>query len=294
MRIAFIGAGRLGGALAFALSECGFEIAALVARNVSPAQEIARRITPPPPVFAADRLAEIRADVIFITTRDAEIAAAAHLLRENLTAPAIVFHASGALSSEILRDLKNNGCAVGSLHPLISVSDWRRGAEQFAGAYFCVEGDAEAVAVGEEFVRQLGGKSFAVPTAYKTLYHAAAVMACGHLIALLDAAIEMLTTCGLPPDEARKVLLPLIKSTVGNLATQTAAESLTGTFARADVPTFENHLATLRENASTEILEIYLLLAARSIPLAAEQGASAERLREISDKLLLAKKNLKW
>jgi predicted short-subunit dehydrogenase-like oxidoreductase (DUF2520 family) len=125
------------------------------------------------------------------------------------------------------------------------------------------------------------------------LYHASAVTACGHLVALIDAAIEMLTKCGLDEKSAQQTLLPLIKSTVENLETQTPAEALTGTFARADVATFEKHLDALGENVSQELLEIYLQLGARSLHLAEKQGADAEGLKAIGKKISLAKKNFK-
>lgn len=293
MKISIIGAGRLGGALAIGLSKKGYEIENLAARKAVGAEHVAALIEPRPAVINSDEFSVILSDVIFITTQDSEIETVARLLEKELTTRPLVFHTSGALSSEILSNLRNIGCRVASLHPLISVSDARRGAEKFAKAYFCVEGDAEASAVGKEIVRSLGGHSFSIDTQYKILYHAAAVTACGHLIALIDAAVEMLTECGLQPSNAQEILLPLIKSTVENLENQSTAASLTGTFARADAATFDRHLATLRENVAPEIIEIYLQLGARSIPLAAAQGADAAKLAEISDKLLLAKKNLK-
>ncbi len=293
MRISIIGAGRLGGALAIALSKAGFEIESLIGKDSEKAERIAESISLKSKIIRSNDLSEIVSDVIFITTQDSEIETVAHRLKENLSHQPIVFHTSGALSSEILKDLKIIGCAVGSLHPLVSVSDSMLGAGKLAGAYFCVEGDAAAIAIGRKIVAELGGKSFSIETKFKTLYHASAVVACGHLVALIDAAIEMLTKCGLDADEAQKILLPLIRSTVGNLETQTTAQSLTGTFARADISTFEKHLIALRDYAAPEILEIYLQLGMRSIPLAAKQGADAARLDEISDKLLLAKKNLK-
>ena len=293
MRISIIGAGRLGGALAIALSKKGYTIENLVVRNLDTARKIVEIIAPKPVILSAEELSTITSDIIFITTQDSEIGNVAELLKENLSHKPFVFHTSGALSSEILSDLKAVGCRVGSIHPLVSVSDSIRGAEKFARAYFCVEGDAEAVAVGREIVEKLGGNPFSIETKYKTLYHASAVTACGHLVALVDAAIEMLSICGVNETDARKTLLPLIKSTVENLETQTTSESLTGTFARADVRTFEKHLETLQENVPPQILEIYLLLGARSIRLAEKQGADKAHLAEISDKLLLAKTNLK-
>lgn len=293
MKISIIGAGRLGGALAIALSKKDFTIENLVARNSDAAEKIAGFIKSKPNILAPEELFKITSELIFITTQDSEIETVARKLKENLSHQPFVFHTSGALSSEILGELKSVGCRVGSIHPLVSISDSIRGASKFADAYFCVEGDAEAVEVGREIVGKLGGNPFSIETKYKTLYHASAVAACGHLVALVDAAIEMLSKCGLNETEARKTLLPLIKSTVENLETQTTSESLTGTFARADVATFEKHLETLQRNVSAEILEIYLLLGARSVHLAEKQGADKANLAEISDKLLLAKTNLK-
>ena len=107
----------------------------------------------------------------------------------------------------------------------------------------------------------------------------------------------MLESCGLEAENAKRVLLPLIKSTIENLERQTPAAALTGTFARADAKTFERHVETLEKNVSPEILEIYLLLGLRSLPLAEKQGANPENINKIQNKiqkqLLLAKKNFK-
>ncbi len=203
------------------------------------------------------------------------------------------FHTSGSLSSDVLHVLKNIGCKVGSIHPLVSISDSVLGAERFENGYFCVEGDAESVNIAEKIIADLKGKFFRVATEYKTLYHASAVTVSGHLVALVDTAIEMLSKCGLENAEAREIFLPLIKSTVENLQTQTTFEALTGTFSRADVETFDKHLKILRENVSSEALEVYLQLGMRSAHLAERQGANREKLREILEKIALAKKNLK-
>ncbi len=293
MTISIIGAGKLGGALAIALNKKKFSIENLIARNLETAGKIAKLISPKPKILPSGNLSEVASDVILIATQDSEIEPAAARLADQLKTKPFVFHTSGSLSSEVLRRLKSIGCSTGSIHPLVSISDARRGADRFANAYFCVEGDAEAVKTAEAIVGKLGGKSFSVAAEYKTLYHAAAVTACGHLVALIDAAIEMLTKCGLDEKNARAILTPLIKSTVTNLETQTTAEALTGTFARADVETLRRHLEILQANVAPETLEIYLRLGERSLPLAAAQGAGRENLEKMRGQILLAKKNLK-
>jgi predicted short-subunit dehydrogenase-like oxidoreductase (DUF2520 family) len=131
----------------------------------------------------------------------------------------------------------------------------------------------------------LRGKSFTVETKFKTLYHASAVTASGHLTALISVAVEMLAACGLASEKAQEILLPLVKSTFENLEKQTPSEALTGTFARADVETMKKHIAAVGEAVAPELLEVYLQLGLRSAHLAEMHGANAENL-ELMKKIL--------
>ena len=293
MKVSIIGAGRLGGALAIALARKGYEIENLVARKPDNAKKIAEQITSQPKVLTPDELSEISSDLIFITTQDFEIESVAENLAKNLQNRPFVFHTSGSLSSEILKTLKKIGCKTGSIHPLVSISDAVSGAKSFQDVYFCIEGDVEAIELAEKIASDLGGKSFSVSAKFKTLYHASAVTACGHLVALIDVAIEMLSKCGLDNAKSKEILLPLISSTTENLKTQTTSQALTGTFARADAVIFEKHIEILKENVSREALEVYLQLGARSVHLAEVQGADAEKLENLRNKISLAKKSFK-
>src|SRR5258707_4659160 len=176
----------------------------------------------------------------------------------------------------------------------VSISKPELGPARFRDAFFCVEGDPEAVTMGRGMVDDLGGQPFSIDTKFKTLYHASAVTACGHLVALFDAAVEMMTKCGLSADESKNILMPLVTSTVQNLSEQSTSAALTGTLARADIETFTRHLTALNENVSDDLLEIYLLLGERSLELASKQGVSPERIDTLRTKVLIAKSKLKW
>lgn len=288
MKISIIGIGRLGGALALALAKKGFEIENLFARNRKNAGKIAEVTNSK--ILADDEFGQIHSDLILITTQDSEITNAAEILAGKLNSKPIVLHTSGSLSSAVLEKLKVVGCAVGSLHPLVSISDAFLGSSRFQNVYFCIEGDETAVETAKKIVDALGGKSFSIETKYKSLYHASAVTACGHLVAVIDTAIEMLSKCGLNETEAKKIFLPLIESTIENLKSQTPAESLTGTFARADAEIFDRHLEIMEKEVSAEALEIYLLLGERSLKLAEKQGADKTRLEVMHEKISLAKR----
>jgi predicted short-subunit dehydrogenase-like oxidoreductase (DUF2520 family) len=143
-------------------------------------------------------------------------------------------------------------------------------------------------------VTDLGGRPFTLETKYKTLYHAAAVTACGHVVALFDAAVEMMAKCGLTDEQSKEILLPLVTSTIRNLSEQSTSAALTGTFARVDIETFTRHLTALNENVTDDLLEIYLLLGERSLELASKHGANPERVDLMRTKVAIAKSKLKW
>jgi len=290
--VTIVGVGRVGGGLALALPRDRYRIDALVYRNSRPPSlgdgTHAEFFT------SIDDDREIDSKIIFVTTQDGEIEGTAELLADKIIGCPFVFHTSGALSSSVLDALKNVGCRTGSIHPLVSISQPELASERFNGSYFCVEGDAEAVSMAHQIVADLGGKAFAIDTKFKTLYHAAAVTACGHLVALFDASVEMMAKAGLSSEKAKEILMPLVLSTVQNLAEQPTSAALTGTFARADIETFTHHLTALNANVDEDLLEIYLLLGERSLELAARQGVSAERIETLRAKVSVAKSKLKW
>ncbi len=292
--VSIIGVGRVGGALALSLPEDRYSVENLVYRGSSVPVSIASKLSSAPKSLSFDNLAGIDSDIVFITTRDAEIVPVSRALAAKIHSAAVVFHTSGSYASSILDDLKAAGCMTGSMHPLVSISKPETGPVRFRNAFFCVEGDVKAVEAGKKIVSDLGGLPFSIDTKFKTLYHASAVTACGHLVALFDAAVEMMTRCGISADEAKNVLMPLVTSTVQNLKEQSTPAALTGTFARADIETFTRHLTTLNENVSDDLLEIYLLLGERSLELAARQGVSPERIDTLRTKVSIAKSKLKW
>jgi predicted short-subunit dehydrogenase-like oxidoreductase (DUF2520 family) len=290
--VSVVGAGRLGTALARALAQNGYTIEAVAARRKRSAERAARLVGTSPPALSAAELDRLPpSDILFITTADDAIADTAARLAASFkrrlsfdarTRSRTALHASGALSSEALRALGDVGFSTGSLHPLVSVSDAVQGAESFASAFFCVEGEPRAARVARAIVRALGGRSFSIGARDKALYHAAAVTASGHTVALFDIATEMLTRCGLTERRARAVLLPLLRSTLENLYTSDTAAALTGTFARADAATVQRHLASLRSKKMPDALAAYVLLGRRSLQLAKAAGANPDALKEIS------------
>ncbi len=304
--VAVVGAGRMGTALALALAACGgYRIVALVAKRASRARRAAALLadaseaSAPTLALDARQLAQLPpVDLLLVTTPDDLIGETAlqlaQQLPEHISAPsssrarrAVVLHASGALSSEALAPLKARGFSIGSLHPLVAVSDALTGAERLRASFFCVEGERVAVRAARQLVRELGARSFSIKTADKPLYHAAAVMTAGHTVALFDMASELLARCGLGQRRSREVLLPLLRSTLDNLATRkTTARALTGSFARGDAMIIRAHLAAFRDAGAWDALAVYLLLGEQSLKLAAQNGVPEQTLELIRRELI--------
>ena len=277
--VSIIGTGRLGTTLAIALAGRGYSIRSLVARTSKSARKAASLLDAEVQVLAAKELRSlIDADLFLITVPDDQIAGVASELSEINADRKTVLHTSGALSSDVLEPLREKGWHTGSIHPLLSVSTVH---DSLRGAFWSVEGDRSALRLGKEIVRDLGGKSFSIRSEDKPLYHAAAVMASGNVVALFDVALEMLAECGLDRKTARAILSPLIASTVRNLETKTPEESLTGTFARGDVETVKRHLAALKNKELAEALDLYRLLGQHSLKLTKEHPQITQILKSV-------------
>ena len=256
--VSIIGTGRLGTALAVALSAQGYSLRSLVARRVESARKaatLARQAAmsathASTPLYAnltavaAKHVGSLpQADLFLISVPDDQIGGVARVLSKlRFDHKPTALHTSGALSSEVLSPLAAQGWSV--------------------------EGAASAVRLAKTLVRDLGGTSFSIRTAEKPLYHAAAVMTSGNVTALFDVALEMLVECGLTRQTARRVLQPLLLSTAHNLQTKDPSAALTGTFSRGDVETVKRHLAALEQHDLADALELYCLLGKRSLKIA--------------------------
>jgi predicted short-subunit dehydrogenase-like oxidoreductase (DUF2520 family) len=228
------------------------------------------------------------ADLILISTPDDNIEEAVRLLIERFakaqgrgrTRRAVVLHTSGALSSEVLAPLAEMGFALGSMHPLQTFASAASAVAMIQQAYFCIEGERRALQVARSFVKAIGAHSFAIKTEAKSLYHAAAVLSSGGLTALLSVSMELLEGCGLKRDEARKVLLPLVEGTVANIRKLGAPGALTGPVRRGDAGTVRKNLQAIAA-VDPRALELYRLLAARSLELVKDSYADQAKLGKI-------------
>ncbi|MDR3427923.1 DUF2520 domain-containing protein [Silvimonas sp.] len=213
------------------------------------------------------------ASITLIATPDDAIPSVVEqLLQSDVIRPGhVVFHCSGALTSDLLVPLRDAGASVASVHPLKSFADPALAVNNFAGTWCGYEGDEAALACLLPLFDALGAQRFAIDPAHKLLYHAGAVLACNHLVALMETALRSMQGAGVPREAAWQALRPLIDGTLLNLDQCGPVGALTGPVARNDMKTVELEIAATGQLDPT-VAAVYQSLTAVAVQLAALQG----------------------
>jgi predicted short-subunit dehydrogenase-like oxidoreductase (DUF2520 family) len=165
--------------------------------------------------------------------------------------PAVV-HCSGFLSAAAaLGPLSALGWHVASLHPILSFASPASAVAQFPGTACGIEGDATLTHVLFDAVMRIGGRPFAIDSAAKPLYHAAAVFESNFLPALHDVATRLWQAAGVPPDIIETLGRSMLQKQVDNILSLGARQALTGPAARGDhAVVAAQHAAVARWDAS--------------------------------------------
>ncbi len=229
-----IGPGRAGLSLARGLEKAGWRVAGVLGREDEAAF-----------AGAADDV-----DLLVLATPDAAVASVASAVEP--VADCVVAHLAGALDLSVLAPHPRRG----SLHPLRSLPTTT---SDLAGAWFAVAGDALAT----EVVADLDGRLVVVDELARTSYHAAAVVASNHLVALLGSVERIAAQAGVPLE----AFLDLVRGTVDNVAQLGPGAALTGPVARGDWTTVARH----REAIPAAEREVYDALARAAAHLVAER-----------------------
>jgi predicted short-subunit dehydrogenase-like oxidoreductase (DUF2520 family) len=231
-----VGRGRAGTSLVRALTPSGWDFAGFVGRD----DDLER---------AAEGI-----DLLVLATPDTVVADVAGAVSPVETT--VVAHLAGSLGLDALEPHRRRA----AVHPLVSMPDPEIGAERLrAGAWFAVAGDP----LGRRMVEDLGGRAFDVADEDRALYHAAAVIASNHLVALLAQVERLASSVGVPFE----AYLTLARATLDNVTEMGPARALTGPAARGDRVTIDRHLAALAPDERPA----YEVLAAEARRLAQER-----------------------
>ncbi len=234
----------------------------------------------------SDLTAMAAADCWLLATPDDAIAATAARLAESglVSANSIVFHCSGSLASDTLAPLAGSTAHLASIHPVHTFAVPAESVTRFAGTYCAYEGEPVALAGLLPAFKGIGAELIAIEAATKIHYHAASVMACNYLVALLDASLECYANAGIDAATASKMLLPIVHQTVDNSLLQSPQRALTGPIARADGNTVERQLQAL--TGKSELLaNLYRQLGLQALQIARRRTSASPQLDKIEQLL---------
>ena len=273
LKLGFIGAGTVGTALAVLLSSKGYPVTGVSSRSQASAENLAKAVDGCRVLKNNQDVADT-AELVFITTPDDTIARVASQVKWHNGQS--VVHCSGADSTDILEPARKSGAMVGSFHPLQTLAGVKQAKENIPGSTFAVEAEEPLLGTLKDMATALGGHWIELKASDKVVYHAAAVFACNYLVTLVKLATDLWQTFSIPPDQATRALLPLIRGTLHNIDTIDIPQCLTGPIARGDTGTIKKHLEALQEKAPA-LLFPYKELGLQTIPIALAKGRINEQ-----------------
>lgn len=280
--VGIVGAGAVGTALGAALHRAGWPVVAVASRDEG-RRERFRGLVPGARGFAEAPALLDEVELVILAVPDDAVAQLAGELR--LYGGQALIHTSGVLGAEVLEPARAAGTQIGAFHPLVAFADTERAIAALHGATIAVEGEDQLAALLADMAEAVGATAVRLAPGSKTAYHAAAVLAAGGFVALLDAIAELGAAAGLDEQGSLAVYGGLIEQTLGNARALGIRAALTGPMTRGDVGTLARHLDALARLAPA-VLPLYRAAAEREIALAESRGSLAPEAAESMRSLL--------
>ncbi len=286
-RVGFLGAGRTANALALGMSGVGYNVTVVASRSFDSARALASRLPGCDPLPDPLDLVQ-RCDLVFLTVPDDAIASVAEM---PWRVGQGVVHCSGALPVDALASARTRGAVIGALHPFLTFASLDTTPTAFSGCTFAVEGDGPLETWMEGVVGRLGSDSVHISPADRPLYHASAVLACGYVTTLLDAAGQLWDGMGFSREQSLRALLTLAGATLRNVQEAGTHDGLTGPIVRGDAGTVRLHVQALAQRAPS-VLPLYCQTGLAMVALASKRGSigpdQAQRIADVLEPYLVS------
>jgi predicted short-subunit dehydrogenase-like oxidoreductase (DUF2520 family) len=281
LRVGVIGAGRVGTALATALSRAGHRVVAASAVSAASRQRIDRYLPGTPVRQPSQVVAD--ADLVLLTVPDDALAGLVSGLAAT-GAPLVgrlIAHASGRHGLAVLEPATRLGALPLALHPVMTFTGRPDDVDKLTGICFGVTAPEALRPAAEVLVMEMGAEPVFIEEEYRGLYHAALAGAANHLVTQVVQACDLLAIAGVP--QPARMLGPLLSAALDN-SLRLGDAALTGPVARGDAETVASHVAALR-SAAPEALAAYLALARLTASRAMASGMlpapDAQRLLDV-------------
>ena len=269
MKVAVIGAGRVGTAVAVLLGKAGHHVVGVSGRGDTRDRVSAH--LPGVPLLEPATAAAAAELVVIGTPDDAIEPTVAALGAAAALAPgAWVAHLSGSLGLDVLRAARDAGARRLALHPLQTFPDVGSALDGLPGCWIAVTADDEESArLGERLVADLHGVAFPLRDGARPLYHAAAVFASNGLVTVSAIAESLFAAAGVP--DPRAAMAPLQRASLDHVESLGPARALTGPAVRGDAGTIRRNVEALQKEAS-DLVTAYVALARAALNLAERSG----------------------
>jgi predicted short-subunit dehydrogenase-like oxidoreductase (DUF2520 family) len=275
--VAVIGPGRVGTALALALTAVGSRVVAVAGRGVENVERFVSALPSAVPLQVED--AARAAALVLLTVNDDELAGVARdLARIDAVAEGGRWvHTSGRYGAAVLRPLMLAGGRVAACHPAQTFPAPDVAAADLEGCAWAVTAAADDRAWAHELVRRLGGEPVDVDEAARVRYHAGLAVGSNGTAAVVGLARDLLLAAGIRAPE--RFLANLVTHSARNAAEHGAA-ALTGPVRRGDTATVRAHLDDLR-TVLPEAIPAYRALAELALAYARRAGLDARRAQAV-------------
>jgi len=282
-RVGFIGAGRVGCAVAWHCHRLGHPVAGVT--DLQPKQAwVVYGLMKEKYERLSSREVAAASEVLFLTVPDAHIGPVFESVRRWLIPGTIVAHCSGAFGPEVFAHAREQGLGTLALHPVQSFSSHSQAIRSLPGSFFAADGSASGLLFGHRLVRQLQGGWVIVRGRDRPLYHVMCVFASNFVSALFDAAEEIAGELGISRRRAGRMLEPLARTALDNIVAQGAGPSLTGPVERGDALTVAAHLQALEKRAP-RLAPVYREMSGRLVEMARRKGLDKAAVRKMEKAL---------
>jgi predicted short-subunit dehydrogenase-like oxidoreductase (DUF2520 family) len=285
MKVAVIGAGTVGTAIAVLLERAGHGIVGISGRAGTRGRASAYLPSAP---FLEPAEAAAAAELVVIGTPDDLIEPMAEALAAAVAVgPGMwVSHLSGAFGLDALRRARETGARILAVHPLQTFPDVDSALEHLPGCSIAVTAeDDEGYLFGERLAGDLQGVPFRLADDLRPLYHAAAVFASNYLVATSAIAESLFTAAGLP--DPAYAMAPLQRATLDHVEKLGPARALTGPAVRGDAGTIRRNLEALERHAPG-LVPSYVAMARATLDLAERSGRLPSGSRAAVEEVLAA------
>ncbi len=270
--VTIVGAGAVGRSIALALFYSKVKIDGIYSENGISARTLAKKVHCNN--FGKLNSEASLSEIVILAVPDSQIKNVAEVLAKNfvLLKNRIVFHTSGALTSDAIGVLRKKRAVVASFHPLQTFS---RSKEQTSlkNIWCAVEGDRKAVAAAREIGKKLQMNIFTVSKNDKSLYHVSAVFASNYLVTLLSVVETISEHIHISKKNIWKIYSPLIFQTIHNAVNSSPASALTGPIVRGDVETIAKHIKALSIPPLKHLAVLYSVIGIETTRLAKKKNA---------------------